>query len=206
MKKLLFITAILSAAGCSHNKDANTPPPPSGTYSMERSKDGPLVQEETQVIETVARGEKRDIKKRWITLKNSAGQSISFRVSPQVKRLAELKVGDDVVTRYVESLAFEVREPTALERANPRTVIGAAVKAGQTLPPGIAAGTATHTIVEVTGLNLEENTALIKLPEGNTVTIRARYPENLRRVSVGDTIAVTYVAALAVAIEPVTKN
>jgi hypothetical protein len=66
----------------------------------------------------------------------------------------------------------------------------------------MAASKITRTIVLVTGIDPIQNTVTIKSPGGEVMTIKTRQPENLERIQVGDTVAVTYSRAMAVALEP----
>lgn len=52
-----------------------------------------------------------DYAKRRITLKGPEGKTRTIKVDPSVKRLNEMKKGDQVVVRYTEAIAFSVRQP-----------------------------------------------------------------------------------------------
>jgi hypothetical protein len=62
-------------------------------------------------VEISAKVEKIDYKKRLVTLKGPEGNTRTIKVDPRVKRLAEIKVGDDIVLRQTEALAIEVITP-----------------------------------------------------------------------------------------------
>ena len=59
-------------------------------------------------VEISAKVEKIDYKKRLVTLKGPEGNTRTIKVDPRVKRLAEIKVGDDIVLRHTEAIAIEV--------------------------------------------------------------------------------------------------
>ena len=59
-------------------------------------------------VEITAKVEKIDYKKRLITLKGPEGSVRTIKVDPRVKRLAEVKVGDEIVLRHTEAIALEV--------------------------------------------------------------------------------------------------
>ena len=61
--------------------------------------------------EISAKVEKIDYKKRLITLKGPEGNTRTIKVDPRVKRLAEIKVGDDIVLRHTEAVAVQVTTP-----------------------------------------------------------------------------------------------
>jgi hypothetical protein len=52
-----------------------------------------------------------DVKKRTITLTGPEGKTKTFKVDPSVKRLNEVKKGDDVTLRVTQALAIEVVKP-----------------------------------------------------------------------------------------------
>ena len=62
-------------------------------------------------VEISAKVEKIYYKKRLVTLKGPEGNTRTIKVDPRVKRLAEIKVGDDIVLRHTEALAIEVIPP-----------------------------------------------------------------------------------------------
>ncbi|HEX6774523.1 MAG TPA: hypothetical protein VF238_01675 [Methylomirabilota bacterium] len=62
-------------------------------------------------VEISAKVEKIDYKKRLVTLKGPEGNTKTIKVDPRVKRLDEIKVGDDIVLRHTEAMAIEVVSP-----------------------------------------------------------------------------------------------
>jgi len=66
-------------------------------------------------IETVgfltARVDEIDYKTRVVKLALPEGQSLKFTVGDQVKRLNEVKKGDEVVVQYMQKLTIKVASP-----------------------------------------------------------------------------------------------
>jgi hypothetical protein len=62
-------------------------------------------------VEISAKVEKIDYKSRLVTLKGPEGNTKTIKVDPRVKRLGEIKVGDDIVLRHTEAMAIEVVPP-----------------------------------------------------------------------------------------------
>jgi hypothetical protein len=62
-------------------------------------------------VEVSANVEKIDYQKRLITLKGPEGNVRTLKVDPRVKRLNEVKVGDDIVLRRTEAVALELTPP-----------------------------------------------------------------------------------------------
>ena len=50
-----------------------------------------------------------DYAKRRVTLKGPEGKTRTIKVDPSVKRLDEVKKGDQIVVRHTEAIAFSVR-------------------------------------------------------------------------------------------------
>ena len=51
-----------------------------------------------------------DYAKRRVTLKGPEGKTRTIKVDPSVKRLDEVKKGDQIVVRHTEAIAFSVRK------------------------------------------------------------------------------------------------
>jgi Cu/Ag efflux protein CusF len=52
-----------------------------------------------------------DYRSRRVTLKTPQGDTMSLKVGDQVKRLNEIKKGDEVVVRYTQAVAISVHTP-----------------------------------------------------------------------------------------------
>ncbi len=64
-----------------------------------------------QTDQVTAKVKAVDVKKRTITLTGPEGQTKTFKVDPGVKRLNEIKKGDDITLRVTQALAIEVVKP-----------------------------------------------------------------------------------------------
>jgi len=153
------------------------------------------------LVSITANIEAIDPDKREITLKGPLGNTATVAVDEQVKRLNEFKVGDDVTAEYFVAVAGELREPTADEKASPLTVQEGAARAPQGTAPAAGGLRQIKAVTTVEGIDLPTQTATLKGPRGNYVTVRAQDPENLKKLRIGDTIVVTYTQALAVSLE-----
>lgn len=71
-------------------------------------KPGGLAVESTEVTALV---EDIDYEKRTVTLKGPGGRTKTITVGPEVKRLNEVKKGDEIAVRYTEALAIDVSKP-----------------------------------------------------------------------------------------------
>ncbi|MGE5346831.1 MAG: hypothetical protein ACM3JH_12830 [Acidithiobacillales bacterium] len=187
MKKLLFVvvaaglTAAFAAAATPAEKTG-------GTARVETAKAKvTAIAPETRVL----------------LLKGEGGKVISLQVPEAVKNFPQIKVGDEVVARYYEAIAFEVKKPG--EAAAPPSVTEAAAHAapGQK-PAGIIAGEVKAT-VEIMAIDHHHPSVTVKGPEGNVYDVAVKNPKNLEGLKVGDKVEVTYTQALAISVEEASK-
>ena len=192
----LFLLATLAA--CAAEK--NPAPAPAA------SKEPPLTREDTALVTVTAKVEAIDVPSREITLRGPMGNVETFIVDEKVKRLAEVKVGDEVTADYYVSLVGELRAPTAEEKAAPFAVVEASARAPKGTSPAGGHLQVLRMVATVTALDPATRGVTVKGPRGNEVTVRAREEENFKRLHVGDTIVVTYTQALAVSLNKVASK
>ncbi len=207
LRQVLCFTSLIVLTACSSTEA--TPP-----ESEAKSSDGVVAvsagapletgvgRNEIEFVEVSATVKSVDKKKRTITLIGPDKKTMTFDVDPAVKRLAEVKAGDKIFVQYFQSLAFEVREPTAEEKKAPKVVADAIGKNTELLPPGAAAARATHAIVTIVAIDRTRQTVTVKGPEGRVVEVQVVEPKNLKKIKIGDTVAVTYTEGIAVGINP----
>jgi len=123
---------------------------------------------------------------RAITLKGPSGRVIDVIAGAEVKNFDQLKPGDFVAVRYLQSLALELQKPgqPAAQYSDRPTARGREVRA----------------IAKVTAMDPKKKTMSLTGPRGNTVTLDVRNPEQFKAVKVGDEIRVTYTEAVAISI------
>ncbi len=143
-----------------------------------------------------------DKDKQTVTLKGP-NRSLKLRVEDPNK-LDAIKVGDPVVSKYYEGLIIEVKKPgeSTVGASAQQAVVTS--KPGET-PAGAVAQQITVTAT-VVAIDKKAQTATIKGPEGNTVTVKARDPKNLDKVKVGDNVEITYTEALAISLDKTAKK
>lgn len=193
---VLLLAAALGACSSAGNDAAAASEPAAATAPA--SPVQPLSAEEAVLVSVTARIEALNQQTREVMLRGPQGNTVSFVVDPKVQRLSEFKVGDLVTAEYYLSLAAELREPTAEEKAAPMQALGAVAKA----PPGsspVAGGLrAFKVVVTVEGIDLPTRALTVKGPMGNYLTVRARDVNKLKQMKLGDTIVIVYTEALAI--------
>ncbi len=205
MNKLLIGGLVLSATVLLACSTISTPPRPRIESTLLRSSTGPLVQQQIDLLEVTATVKKINYKTRDVVLLGSDNQEVSLRVDPSIERLHDVRVGDQVQVGYYESLAFAVRPITAEEYQNPRIAEIAAGKADLNLPPGVEVATVAHTVFKIVSINEVNSTVTVQNPEGIVQTVKVMIPENLTRIKVGQTVAVSYAQAVALSVKPVAR-
>jgi hypothetical protein len=163
----------------------------------------PMSREKSVLVTATASVEAINYKTRELTLKGPLGNTVTFTVDPQVKRLNEIKVGDLVRADYYVSLAAELRKPTAEEEKHPLTVTEAAGKAPAGTSPAAAGLRQYKVVTTIEGLDRPTETITVKGPMGRYVTVRVADPSRLTKMRIGENIVVTYTEALAISVQKV---
>ena len=145
-----------------------------------------------------------DLEKRIVTLKGPKGDIFDVKVGPQAKNLKQVKIGDEVVITYYESVAYRLLKPGEAPVPTTQTEVVETAKKGAK-PAGVA-GSQTTLTATIEALDLKAQTATLKGPDGKTVTIKAKDPKNLASVKVGDEVVITYTEALAISVEKAPKK
>ena len=156
------------------------------------------------VIESRATVTAIDLPQRLVTLQDVKGEQIVVEVSDRVKRLDEVKVGDQVVVSYTQALAWQVKPAS---KGTPGVSAQDSVtKAPPSEKPGATVGRTVTLTTTITGIDLTNGTVTLTGPDGKSETIKARDPANLKKVQVGDLVDIVYTEAVAIAVRPVEKK
>jgi hypothetical protein len=155
--------------------------------------------EESNIVTTTATVEAVDLETRTVTLEKEDGNTVVLKVDENVKNLPQVEVGDQVIAKYYESVAVQVRAPgaAALDAGAVQSV--ATAKPGEK-PAGMAVQEVTVTTT-IEAINKDNETVTLKGPDGVMKTIKVRDPKNLEKVEVGDEVVITYTEALAISVE-----
>jgi hypothetical protein len=189
-----FLFSIVLGASLAFNASAQeTKSAPPKSLSAERSL----------LVTVTAKVEAVDQAKREVTLKGPLGNVVTFMVDERVKRLNEVKVGDEVTADYYVSLAADLRAPTEDEKKTPLTILEGAARAPKGTSPAARGLRAFKVVATVIGLDLPTQSVTLEGPLGNSGSIRAEKTENLKQLRLGDTVVVTYTEALAISLQKV---
>jgi hypothetical protein len=139
---------------------------------------------------------------RTITLKGPKGDEVKVVAGPEVKNFDQLKVGDTVQARYLESLVLELKKGGGLPVAKTEKAGAASAKPGE--KPAAVGGRQVKVVGNVTKVDAAAQTVTVKGPQ-RTVDLKVRDPEQFKLIAVGDQIEATYTEAMAVAVTPAAK-
>jgi hypothetical protein len=133
-----------------------------------------------------------------VTLEAPGGRRVTLKVDNPYN-LQAAKVGEHVVARYYEVVTIRKKKPG-------ETVPAASLKQGIATAqpgevPGAAVGTKLSILVTVDAIDEVNGTVTVKGPDGTSETVKARHPQYLKRLKVGDELVVSIARAIAISLE-----
>ena len=144
-----------------------------------------------------------DLAKRVVTIKGSKGRTIELKVGEEAKNLDQVKVGDKVVAKYYESIAFRLKKPGEAEGVKTEEAIASA-KPGE-VPAAVLANQVTVTAT-IQDISPKKTYVTLKGPDGKTVDVKVKDPKNVEKLKVGDQVVITYNQAFAIALDKPKKK
>jgi hypothetical protein len=150
---------------------------------------GGLAGEESELKTMTAKVESVDLAKRAVTLRTTDNKLVPLKVGTAVRNLPQVQKGDTVELDYFEAVEFEVRKPTQEEMELAGIGIDVAGRAAQGQKPGAVVAGERVDILTIESIDKKKQLITLKSPEGY-VTVKAKYPQNLKVVKVGDTVVV----------------
>ncbi len=151
------------------------------------------------VVTLRARVEAIDRDARTVTMRTSDGDRSTFRVDESVPNFERMEKGDDIVVRYLQSVAFRVRrrdEATAGVRATKENT-----RARPDEKPGMTEIRTQTITARVLGVDAEARQVMLEGPQGETLRVRVDDRGELADVQRDDLLEVTYREAIAVSVE-----
>jgi len=138
---------------------------------------------------------------REVSLQGPQGQIVTMTLGPDMQRIDEISVGDAVVATYIQSLAADVREPTAEELAEPWAELDAAAIAEMDAEPGVAGLRVIRAVCSIEGMNRVTRTVMIQDPRGKFHLIGDVDPARMEGVTLGTQVIMVYSEAMALTLE-----
>ena len=145
-----------------------------------------------------------DHSQRRVTLKEKDGSESTLEVDEAVKNLDQVQVGDVVRITQTQTVAWQLRKSG---EASPDVSVqdsASVAKPGE--KPGMHRGRTVNLTATITAIDQANGTVTLRGPDGISQTIKAADPNNLKKVSVGDLVDISYTESIAVAVVPLTKK
>jgi hypothetical protein len=138
-----------------------------------------------------------DTTARLITLRDEKGQEDTYRVSPDLKRFNEFKVGDTIRMSYHEAVVVEVLKPGQKSSAGS---VKSAEKGKSGLPEGKLSAQDTVNVT-VKAIDPAVPSVTVATADGRTFTRKVQNKKNIEGLKVGDQVDITYSRALVVSLD-----
>jgi len=131
-----------------------------------------------------------------------ATRTVEVVAGEEVKNFDQIKVGDEMVVRYVEALTLELKKTRA------QTGVSVSGTAGRAAPGAMPAGAVSHQVTllaDVVAVDPGKKIITLRGPQGNVVDLPVQNPDHFKVVRKGDQVEAVYTEAVAVAIVPAKK-
>ena len=156
-----------------------------------------------ETLKATARVEAVDPASRLIVLKTPDGGTLVTQAGPEVRNLAQVRPGDNVVVAYREALAARVVKSNAGVGTVDSGVAASRASPGER--PGAGVVDFVRTTVTVFDVDTAQNVIEVTGPRGYNRRIKVNDPEArqfIRGLKRGDLVEVTFTEAIAVSVEP----
>ncbi len=141
---------------------------------------------------------KIDKENQAVTFKGPSGNTLTLQVKNPAN-LDAVKVGDNVIANYTQAIAVRLLKPGEAVPSESVVEERVTAKPGE-LPHGGIAREVTLT-ARIEKIDKAAQTVSLVGPDGRSEVVKVRDPKNLDRIQVGDEIVITFVQALAIALE-----
>lgn len=143
-----------------------------------------------------------DLPNRVVTLKRPDGNVVTVTAGEEVRNLPQVKVGDDVVVRYLQALALELKKGGGVRETVEREDAFRA-KPGEKPAGGVARE--IEFVADVVAVDKKKQIVTLKGAKGRVVDLKLQDPEQIKTVKKGDQVAGIYSEAVAISVEPAPK-
>jgi hypothetical protein len=176
---------------------------PATTTTQMSSEPGKVhMQQTTEMSARVVGIDRAD---RIVTLKGLKGNTVDVVCGDEVRNFDQIKLGDQVTARYVESLYLELKKTSSGVRERIESESATRAKLGER--PAGAAVREVVVLADVTDVDPKNQTITLRGPK-KTVTLPVKNPDQFKVVKKGDQVEATYTQAFAISVDitPVLKK
>jgi hypothetical protein len=146
---------------------------------------------ETAIVEAI------DPAARTVTLKKPDGTVVTIAAPPDIKRFAEVKVGEKVTARFYENVVVRVKSPGEPEVD---TAAKGTTGSEQILPGGTKARQWTITAT-ISAVDMDTPSITFTGPNGWKYSSKVQDTSALAKVKVGDKVDIVWTEAVLVSLE-----
>jgi hypothetical protein len=133
-----------------------------------------------------------------VTLELPGGQEVTINVQ-NPSNLEAAKAGAPFVARYYEVVTIRKKRPgESVPAASLKGGIATAKPGGT---PGAVGEIHAQVLVTVDAIDEANGTVTVKAADGTAETVKARNPQNLKRIKVGDELVVTISRAIGITLQ-----
>jgi Cu/Ag efflux protein CusF len=154
-----------------------------------------------ETITSTVRVHAVNLGKRQLTVQNQEGEIFTVDVPPEVRRLAEIKAGDLIVTEYRQALAVGLHKTDRSTGIRVRRESVSVERAGMDQPPGGVVRETVEILANVVAIDKARREVTIRGAE-HTVVLTVPEDIDLGEIAVGDEVLALYVQELAINLEP----
>jgi Cu/Ag efflux protein CusF len=152
----------------------------------------------SESVEVTAKVVAIDHTARVVTLENKDGQ-VELGVGPEIKRFDELKVGDTITFRYVESVLAAIQKPgqgaSAKGSDDPKITRGTGAR-----PSGTIAQQQKATVT-IKAIDPKVPAVTVTTADGHTSSFKVEDKKLLDGFKAGDKVDITYTEALMISVK-----
>jgi Cu/Ag efflux protein CusF len=147
-----------------------------------------------EAVTITAKVEAVDLPNRVVTVRGPLGRSVALKVDERVKNLPQVKVGDELVFKYLEAVSIALKKGST-GRSETTTSTGP-MTAAPGAKPGMAAATQTTIVAKVDKVDAARNVVLLQGPQGRYVEVKVKDPAVMKEVKEGDSVEATFTEAV----------
>jgi hypothetical protein len=133
---------------------------------------------------------------RMVTLQGPSGRTVTMKAGEQVKNLAQVKAGDELVIKYAEAVSLALEKGDMGRMETQTTTAPVAAPAGA--KPGVAQASQTVIVAAVQSVDTAKNMVVLQGPNGNYVEVKVKNPALMKDLKAGDKVKATYTEAVMV--------
>ena len=195
MKKLALLAAALVATTAIAQDKKAPAAPAAPAAKAPAAKEVAVIGETASITATV---EAIDQKTREVTLKGPKGGVVTFVAGPEVKNLAQVKKGDELVVEYAHALAIDLKK--SAKTAVSRTIVEGGKAAAPGQKPGVVAARQVNVTAKIDAIDTKTNVVTLTGVE-HTVDLKVKDPAVLKNFKVGDFVDAVYAEAIAINVQ-----